>query len=210
MTNHARSERLALCTTLERVGPQSPTLCQGWDTADLAAHLVVREHRPDAQAAQLVGAMSGHAETVQRNESGRPYGDLVAALRSGPPFWHPTRLSAIDAVVNTAEFFVHHEDVLRAQPSWTPRPLSDDLQRALWRNCSGVGRLALRRAPVGVELVAPGHGRVTVRKGSPLVRVEGLPGELLLFAFGRRQVAQVHLEGTAAAVAQLEASPSGL
>jgi len=206
MTNHARTERLALCATLTRVGPQSPTLCEGWTARDLAAHLVVREQRPDVQVAQL----AGRATSAQKTMAERPFAEIIGALRSGPPWWHPTRLGAIDELVNTAEFFVHHEDVLRGQRPWTARPLPDDLQHSLWRVCSTMGRLTLRRAPVGVELVSPGYGRVTVRRGSPVVRVEGSPGELLLFAFGRRDAAQVHLDGPEVAVQQLQSSPAGL
>lgn len=210
MTHHARTERLALCTTFLRVGPDAPTLCEGWATKDLAAHLVIREGRPDAQLAQLVPVFAGHAKAVQDRQSAVPYERLVETVRTGPPAWHPTRLAPVDELVNTAEFFVHHEDVLRAEPSWTARPLADDLHRALWRAASVVGRLALRKAPVGVELVAPGYGRAMVRKGDPVVRVEGSPGELLLYAFGRRGVAQVHLDGPDAAVQQLRATPSAM
>jgi len=35
-------ERAALCDTLEQYGPDAPTLCTGWMTLDLAAHLVAR------------------------------------------------------------------------------------------------------------------------------------------------------------------------
>ncbi len=210
MTNHARTERVDLCTTLLRFGPDAPTLCEGWLTKDLAAHLVIRERRPDAQLGQVLPRFGGHASSLQRGLASRPFAELVDAVRSGPPSWHPTRIGAVDELVNTAEFFVHHEDVLRAQPSWTARPLPDDEQRALWRACSAVGRLALRKAPVGVELVAPGYGRTRVRKGDPVVRVEAPPGELLLFAFGRRTVAQVHLDGTDAAVRSLQTTPSAL
>ena len=41
-------ERAALCDTLEKYGPDAPTLCAGWLTLDLAAHLVAREARSDA------------------------------------------------------------------------------------------------------------------------------------------------------------------
>ena len=210
MTNHARTERLDLCTTLLRVGPDAPTLCEGWVTSDLAAHLVIRERRPDAQLGQVLPRFGAHAAALQRGLASRPFAELIEEVRSGPPSWSPTSLGRVDEAINTAEFFVHHEDVLRAQPSWTARPLPDDEQRALWRACSAVGRLALRKAPVGVELVAPGYGRATVRTGEPVVRIEGPPGELLLFAFGRRDAAQVHLDGADAAVRSLQTTPSAL
>ena len=47
MTHLAELERAALCDTLEAVGPDVPTLCDPWTTAELAAHLVIRDRRPD-------------------------------------------------------------------------------------------------------------------------------------------------------------------
>jgi len=51
MTRFASSERQGLCDTFKRVGPDTPTLCSPWLTRDLAAHLVVRERRPDVAPA---------------------------------------------------------------------------------------------------------------------------------------------------------------
>ena len=42
------SERQLLADLFLEVGPEAPTLCAGWTTTDLAAHLWVREHRPEA------------------------------------------------------------------------------------------------------------------------------------------------------------------
>lgn len=214
MTNYAQVERLALCTTFERVGAHAPTLCEGWQTDDLAAHLVIRERRPDAQLGQLVPALASRATAATDRLKAQPFEQLVQTVRSGPPGWHPTRIGAVDQLVNTAEFFVHHEDVLRAQPDWAgPRTLPEELQAALWRTCQVVGRLALRSAPVGVELVGTGAGsgagRALVRRGEPVVSITGRPGELLLYAFGRRPQAQVELTGPADAVAALTAFAAG-
>ena len=41
--NYAQIERQELCDLFESVGPDHPTLCEGWSSADLAAHLVLRE-----------------------------------------------------------------------------------------------------------------------------------------------------------------------
>ena len=46
LVTFARSERAALCDLLDEVGPHAPTLCEGWDTHDLAAHVWVRETDP--------------------------------------------------------------------------------------------------------------------------------------------------------------------
>jgi hypothetical protein len=53
------------------------------------------------------------------------------------------------------------------------------------------------RSAVGVVLVAPSHGRQQVHAMTDLgtVIVTGPPGELLLYSFGRRGVAQVDLSG---------------
>ncbi|WP_461013210.1 maleylpyruvate isomerase N-terminal domain-containing protein, partial [Trueperella pyogenes] len=41
-------ERRRLADLLLAKGPDAPTLCEGWFTRDLAAHLWIREHRLDA------------------------------------------------------------------------------------------------------------------------------------------------------------------
>ena len=46
MTRYAFAERLALADLMAEVGPDAPTLCGGWTTRDLAAHLLLRERRP--------------------------------------------------------------------------------------------------------------------------------------------------------------------
>ena len=33
------TERAAMCDTFEKFGPDAPTLCEGWTTLNLAAHL---------------------------------------------------------------------------------------------------------------------------------------------------------------------------
>lgn len=66
MTAFARSERLALCETLRAVGPDAPTLCEGWLTRDLAAHLVLRESRPDAAPGIVVSALAGSVTLTGR------------------------------------------------------------------------------------------------------------------------------------------------
>lgn len=208
MSHLARTERHELCTTMLRLGPQAPTLCEGWQARDLAAHLVVRDRRPDALLGLVLPPLAEHTESLQRAAAAQDWTALVEQVRSGPPRWSPTRWSVVDDAANTAEMFVHHEDLLRAEPDWQQRQLTPELQRALWGSCKVVGRAALRRAPVGVELVAPGYARVTARKAHPSVRVQGAPAELLLFAFGRRSVARVDLDGADSAVQQLSGPTS--
>jgi uncharacterized protein (TIGR03085 family) len=205
----AQRERRSLSDLLLRVGPDAPTLCEGWTTADLAAHLVLRERRPDAAIGIVVPFLAGHTQDVQKKvRDGRSYEALVAAVRGGPPF--PLRFSFIDEPMNTSEFFIHHEDVRRAQEGWEPRELDPEVERALWSRVRFMARMAKKASPVGLTLVSPGYGRVEVRSGQPAVTVTAPPGELLLFLSGRQQVASVDLAGDADAVERVRRAKFGL
>jgi uncharacterized protein (TIGR03085 family) len=205
MTRFASSERQGLCDTFERVGPDAPTLCSPWLTRDLAAHLVVRERRPDVAAGILLPVMAGRLEKVQNGYAAWDWPRLIHEVRTGPPAWSPASLGPVDEAMNTAEFFVHHEDVLRGGPDWSARELPGDLETALWGIVSRVARLQLARARVGVQLVAPSYGERQVHATTDLgtVMITGTPGELLLYSFGRRSVAQVDVSGSEEALTAL-------
>jgi hypothetical protein len=51
---------------------------------------------------------------------------------------------------------------------------------------------------------------VTVRPGSPAARLSGLPGELLLYVFGRQSAAQVEVSGPPEAVAAVHRTHFGM
>jgi uncharacterized protein (TIGR03085 family) len=207
MAHYAQDERHALAALLLEVGPDAPTLCGDWTTADLAAHLVLRERRPDAAPGILLPPFAGHTERVQRGvRDGQSWAQLVEAVRSGPP----VALRPLDEVVNTVEYFVHHEDVRRAREGWQPRSLGAGLEAALWSRFRGLARVLFRHAGVGVELVAPGVGSARAKRGADVVRVEGAPGELVLFGFGRGERCNVELHGDPAAVASLRRAPLGI
>lgn len=203
------NERRTLADALADAGPDAPTLCEGWTAHDLAAHLVAREHRLDAAAGAGGGPLAGWSERVRAGYLRRPFADLVQAFRSGPSGLAWTRLPGIDARANVGEYFVHAEDVRRAQPGWEPRVLSRDVERALWRQVTGVGRLRYRHAPVGVVLVVPDGPRRGVHRGADSVTLTGAPGELLLHVFGRTEHARVVVGGSSAAVAGFERSTRG-
>jgi uncharacterized protein (TIGR03085 family) len=204
--SYSREERLALCDLLDASGPDAPTLCDGWLTRDLAAHLVLREHRPDAAAGVLGGPLAGHTSRVQRRLGARlGYTQLVEAFRDGPPRLSAFALPGMDEKINTVEYFVHHEDVRRAQPEWEPREIADGLSQALWGRLKTT-RFFLRKAPVGVELARDAGGgpyRVTVRNARPTVTVIGAPAELTMWCMGRTGAANVTFDGTEAAIATL-------
>ena len=201
---YSRDERRALCALLDETGPRAPTMCEGWTTLDLAAHLVLREHRPDAGAGMLGGPLARYTAHVQRRIAARiPYDRLVQIVRDGPPRLSLFGLPGLDERANLVEFFVHHEDVRRAAPSWEPRALAPGLTEELWRRLR-MTRLILRKVPVGVEFARDDADqvdggdrqlRITIRNGTPVVTVVGNPAELTLWALGRTTVARVRMDG---------------
>ena len=192
--NYARIERDELCDLLTELGPDRPTLCPGWQTRDLAAHLVIRERRPDAAAGIMLKFLAGHTAKVQSALAGRPFDQVIEQLRH-PPRWSPlASIEPLDRATNTQEFFIHHEDVRRAQPDWQPRELPEQQSLALWSQTRGMGRLRLRGFPASILLAAPGFGEVSTGTG-PQLRVAGDPGELALFLSGRQRVARVEITG---------------
>ena len=190
MTSFAPLERAALADLLAEVGPDAPTLCTGWTTRDLAAHLIVRATRPDAAAGIAISRLADHTKRVQDRVATRDWADLVAGVRRRPVWIAP-----IDEAINRAEYFIHHEDVRRAQPGWQPRRLGAGFNAALWSRVRTQARLVLRRTPATVTVTAPGHGTVTAGRGGPEVDLVGDPGELLLFLSGRQAHARVDLAG---------------
>jgi uncharacterized protein (TIGR03085 family) len=210
MATHATRERLHLADLLESAGPEAPTLCSGWTTRDLAAHLVVRERRADAAGGILIKPLAARLERVQNEYAARPYEELLQLIRTGPATWSPYRLKPVDEAANTVEFFVHAEDVRRAAADWQPRELDPVFQEALWKRLESGGRIMARRSPVGLVLRRPNGQTVVARKGTPVVTVTGDPGELLLFAFGRQRVARVETDGDPEAVAHLREARLGI
>ncbi|KOT29086.1 hypothetical protein ADK41_34705 [Streptomyces caelestis] len=203
MSTHAKRERLLLADLLETAGPQAPTLCEGWTTRDLAAHVVVRERRPDAAGGMLVKQLAGRLERVMAEFAAKPYEELIQLIRSGPPRFSPFSLKQVDELSNIVEFYVHAEDVRRAQPDWTPRELDPVFQDVLWSRLERSARLMGRGVPTGLVLRRPDGQTVVAHRGAPVVTVTGEPSELVLFAYGRQSAATVGLDGDENAIAKL-------
>jgi uncharacterized protein (TIGR03085 family) len=214
MTRHAWTERQNLCDALERFGPDAPTLCEGWDTRDLAAHLVIRENRPDLELGAYlpVRFLAARLKREQGAMADGDFQDLVGRIRAGAPVWNPTHVAAVDELANTIEFFIHHEDIRRAQPDWTPRDLPAGLEAALWAALRRTARLMFRKAPTGIVLIAEGRGRYQAKlpDAHGTVVLRGRPSELLLYGYGRQAVAQVDLSGDADDIAVLQGADLGL
>lgn len=184
----ARRERAALVETLRAVGPDAPTLCAGWTTRDLTAHMVIREWRPDAAPGILIPALASYTAKVQNRVAAETDWDaLVDQLASGPPLYSPMKL--LDSVVNVTEMFVHHEDVRRAVPGWQPRDLDAATVDALRRPLTTISRMGMAKVPARVTLRTPDGATVaTVGAGGPELTITGAVPELLMFAFGRNEV----------------------
>ncbi|MFJ9377430.1 TIGR03085 family metal-binding protein [Streptomyces sp. NBC_01261] len=204
MSTFAKRERLLLADLLETAGPDAPTLCEGWQTRDLAAHVVVRERRADAAGGIMIKQLAPRLERVMTEFAAKPYEELIQLIRTGPPRFSPFQLKQLDEASNTVEFYVHTEDVRRAQPEWTPRELDPVFQDALWARLERMARLMGRGAPTGLVLRRPDGQTAVAHKGAPVVTVTGEPSELLLFAHGRQSVAKVELDGDENAIAKLQ------
>ena len=211
MSTFAKRERLLLADLLETAGPDAPTLCEGWRTRDLAAHVVVRERRADAAGGIMIKQLAPRLERVMTEFAAKPYEELIQLIRTGPPRFSPFQLKQLDEASNTVEFYVHTEDVRRAQPDWTPRELDPVFQDALWTRLERTARLMGRSAPTGLVLRRPDGQTAVAHRGAPVVTVTGEPSELLLFLYGRQDAAQVELDGDKDAIAKLhEAKELGI
>jgi uncharacterized protein (TIGR03085 family) len=205
-------ERLELCDLLEKLGPSAPTLLEGWTAHDLAAHIVLRERDLVAgPCLVLPGPFQRFAERRRARLAQREdFTCLVAQIRSGPPIGL-FRIGWVRALANLNEFFVHHEDVRRANRQES-RSLTTAMNAALWRNVRRGSRYLSRRLHAcGLEIEWTGtNERLTVQPGEPTARLSGLPGELLLYLFGRQAVAQVGVTGPPDAVEAVRRTHFGM
>ncbi|MFD8229485.1 TIGR03085 family metal-binding protein [Streptomyces massasporeus] len=206
MSTHAKRERLLLADLLETAGPDAPTLCEGWTTRDLAAHVVVRERRPDAAGGMLIKQLAPRLDKVMAEYTDKPYEELIQLIRTGPPRFSPFSLKPVDEASNIIEFYVHTEDVRRAQPDWSPRDLDPVFQDALWSRLERTARLMGRGVPTGLVLRRPDGQTAVAHRGTPVVTVTGEPSELVLFSYGRQNAAKVDLDGDENAIAKLHES----
>ncbi len=186
-------ERSLLVDLLQTTGPSAATLLPDWSTAMLAAHLVLRERRPDAALGLVVPLVAAHTDRVQRRLADRPWDDLVQLVATGPPRAHPARWSPRFAeAADLVEFYVHGEDIRRAQPGWERRSMPSAQEDALWKRLEAMSRLLYRSHPMSVVLRRDSGEEVWAGGSAPGVTVTGAPSELLLHAFGRdRQDASV-------------------
>ncbi len=201
----AKTERAALADLFIELGPDQPTLCEGWQTRDLLVHLLVRERSPLGAIGTRVSALHGFTDKAAADYAREPWPELIELYRSGAPAWNPAGWGKLDELTNNGEMFIHHEDARRGQPDWAPRTLDAASTEVLEDMVdSALSRLALRRASVGVIAEMPGR-TVTLKKapdGRGTVTLVGEPGEIVLWVSGR-DASLVELRGDDDSVAAL-------
>jgi uncharacterized protein (TIGR03085 family) len=191
-------ERVQICARFDELGPDAPTLCEGWTTFDLAARLAVRERNPLAGPGILLGdkipALGQVTQRAMDREKQRGWTAVVERVRTGPPFG-PFAIPVVREQINFVEYLVHHEDVRRAN-GMGPRRGIDDLQQAAWQQLGRLSRF-LPGFPhgVGLELARPDGAVHIARRGAVTGRLTGEPVELVLYLYGRGAHAQVELTG---------------
>ncbi len=209
------TERANLAESLRVAGPIAPTLCAGWNTRDLLAHLVMSDSRLDGVIASFIPFTKKYASSVADNFKNQPYEQLVSDFRNGPPKFSVFAIPGVDNLFNSIEFLVHNEDVRRSMPDWKPRVMNQATKDFIWgRLISGVARLLLNSHRQGVTLhrrdfvdateETPGdaaNNTFTVRTGPDPVVLTGDPIELLLACFGRRAVV-LDIAGTTSGIAR--------
>lgn len=202
----AQRERSRLAELFLEVGPDAPTLNERWNTFDLAVHLLIRESKPLALPGMFVDALSGMTEKETSKVKARPYTEVVNEWAAGPPVW----IKPFDAAMNTAEHFIHHEDVRRGGGEVRPRDFSRTVNAQLLALAKRFGAMTLRKAQAPVILTPPDLPPVTLgdkagvaQRGDDVVRVSGAPGELLLWVSGRN-AAEIELTGALEALDGLD------
>ena len=183
----ARTERTALCDLALALGEDAPTLCGEWTAKELVAHLLVRERSLLGAAGIALSPLAGLTDRAMARTARADFGVMVERLRH--PGLSPYALPVVERALNTLEYFVHHEDLRRAQPDWTPRQLARRDESMLWSAAKVAGIGLVRPAGVPVRIARSDRdATATLRRGADPVVATGLPSELALFLYGRPSV----------------------
>jgi uncharacterized protein (TIGR03085 family) len=206
--SYVRKERQALCASALRAGAEAPTLCEGWDVKDLVCHLLLRENSLVAAAGIAVPAFAGLTEKEMKRLRKKPFEKLVRQLRTHRLTFFA--LPPVDAAFNTLEYFVHHEDIRRAQRGWRRRHLSTDYADVLWKVLRAQGPALVRSTGVPVVVRRTDTGETsTLLPGRSPVELNGPVSELVVYLHGRDQVRELAFAGPAEKVARVRRSDLG-
>src|SRR5699024_9925513 len=135
------AQRNQLAHLFLELGSNAPTLCEGWETKDLSAHLWIRANRHVESDGMFIQQLESRFEDFTEHTLDRDFEDVVNSWAAGPPRW----LKPFDAKMNTMENFIHHEDVRRANGMTEPQPLSQAAQKQLYCSLKMIARLRLEK-----------------------------------------------------------------
>lgn len=177
--------RASLCDTFDEVGALAPTNCEGWLAQDLAAHLWLRERRPDALPGIGWPRFSAYTSRVQVEALHRHgFSRLVSDLRRAAS---PTGMGPLAL----AEFLIHGIDV--ARPNGIEHELSAGDEARIWPYTDMFCRRIVSRFG-GRAVIHPTTGRpLALGRGDRPVLISGAPSEILYFVSGRLDHAHVEL-----------------
>jgi uncharacterized protein (TIGR03085 family) len=202
-------ERRELSDLFLELGPDVPTLCEGWSALDLATHLVVRERSvrgaPGILLGEKIKRLGEATDHAMAREAERGFDAVVERVRSGPPI----HMRLFSPLINLNEFAIHHEDLRRAN-GLTARTDRPDLQDGLWKSLKrGIRLIPGRPKKIGLVLARP-DGTTIVSGEEPAARIAGEPLEIAMYLFGRRANADVSITGDAEAVSAYTEANLGL
>lgn len=169
---------------------QAKTLCDGWSIEDLAAHLVSRERNIIGGIGLIIPSLQTlHDKRIERVKShGHDY--MIHKLSKYP--WY------MPASLNVAEFWVHNEDLLRGDLQMSRAKPSSAQNIILWNSLKGISKV--RKSLVSdvgnVDLVNTQTNEaiyIRFNSQSKITQVSGTAGEVLLFFYGRRKAANIHI-----------------
>ena len=213
MEQMSRTERAALCNSALEAGQDAPTLCTGWTVKDLVIHLLIRERDPIGATAIVVPRLEKLASRSERRLGEQDFATLVERVRSGPPLWSPMAIPKVDQLLNSLEYFVHHEDIRRASPGWEPRELTDRERRILFKGAAMAGKRFVKSVGVPVQMRWTDGERereAVLSSGEDPVVITGEPAELTMFLFGRHEHTGLKFEGPQDRVDALKAGDLGI
>lgn len=189
-----KSERQFMVDILKKLTPEqwkAKTLCEGWSVEDLAAHMVSRERNIIGGIGLVVpGLHRLHDKRIER-VSARGHQYILEKLSKYP--------SHMPASLNTAEFWVHNEDILRGELNMDRPPPNKAVNVVLWSSLKGL--VKVKKSLVvdigNADLVnseTNEHIRIRFDKKPKITTITGTAGELLLFFYGRRKAAKVSID----------------
>ncbi len=205
------ASRDALVAALYAAGPNEPTLVDTWQTQHLAAAVYVKEN-PHHVTERGFGSHSAARQAAieklgEESSSRKAFYNLVRKIANGPeePPASPRQsmFSKLRRAVTPRKpeadnlllhFFVHTEDIRRAQTRWAPRKLTEAYADALFEQLRDQARKYYANAKTGYVLVRTNGERIVAKRGTAQTFVTGPAGELVLHALGRPDHALVLID----------------